>query len=123
MKTDFNPTLANGFRLCGKGICIFCQKTIAVLKRANLQSHHERLHPDFSVAYPHSSDLRSQKVQTLLGFTASNPCSTAMLKALAILPRPHSESLGILQKERGCYRGRISQKYIYGLCRIAVFGF
>ncbi|KAK9977291.1 hypothetical protein ABG768_019112 [Culter alburnus] len=65
----FNPAWQMDFAFAeigGKPMCLICQKTIAVLKRANLQRHHEQLHPDFSVAYPQSSDLRSQKVQTLL---------------------------------------------------------
>jgi len=49
----------------------YLQKTIAVLKRANLQRHHEQLHPEFKAAYPPDSDLRRTKLQTLLdGFQA-----------------------------------------------------
>ena len=42
------------------------KKTIAVLKRANLQRHHEQLHPEIKAAYPPDSDLRRTKLQTLL---------------------------------------------------------
>ncbi len=66
----------------GKPICLICQKTVAVLKRANLQRHHEQLHPDFTVAYPLSSDLRRQKVQTLLsGFHAQRSIFRGIVKS------------------------------------------
>ncbi|XP_073668196.1 general transcription factor II-I repeat domain-containing protein 2-like [Paramisgurnus dabryanus] len=64
----FNPAWESEFAFLevkGKPVCLICQKTIAVLKRANLQRHHEQLHPDFKDVYPPDSNLRKHKIQTL----------------------------------------------------------
>lgn len=66
----FNPAWEMEFAFAeihGKPMCLICQKAIAVSKRANLQQHHEQLHPEFKDAYPPYSGLRRNKIQTLLG--------------------------------------------------------
>ena len=66
----------------GIPMCLICQKTIAVLKRANLQRNHEQLHPEFKAAYPLDSDLRRTKLQTLLdGFQAQQSIVRDMVKS------------------------------------------
>ena len=66
----------------GKPICLICQKRITVLKRANLQRHHEQLHPEFKAAYPRDSNLRRKKLQKLLdGFQAQQSFFCNMVKS------------------------------------------
>jgi len=66
----------------GKPMCLICQKTIAVLKRANLQRHREQPHPEFKAAYPPDSDLRRTKPQALLdGFQVQQSIFRNMVKS------------------------------------------
>jgi len=80
-----NPAWAREFGFAevhGKPMCFICQQTITVLKRANLQRHHEQLHPEFKAAYPPDSDLRRKKLQTLLcGFQAKQSIFHNMVKS------------------------------------------
>uniref|UniRef100_H3AEH0 SPIN-DOC-like zinc-finger domain-containing protein n=1 Tax=Latimeria chalumnae TaxID=7897 RepID=H3AEH0_LATCH len=50
----------------GKPMCLVCQKTVSVLKKANLQHHHETCHPEFNQFYPTGSNLRKDKVRNLV---------------------------------------------------------
>jgi len=80
-----NPAWVRDFGFAevhGKPMCLIFQKIIAVLKRANLQRHHEQLHPEFKAAYPPDSDLRRTKLQTLLdGFQAQQSIFRNVVKS------------------------------------------
>uniref|UniRef100_K7G7Y3 SPIN-DOC-like zinc-finger domain-containing protein n=1 Tax=Pelodiscus sinensis TaxID=13735 RepID=K7G7Y3_PELSI len=65
----FNPVwiMEFGFvEINGKSMCLLCQKTIAVLKKTNLQWHHESCHPEFKDSYPPDSNEGYQTQQDML---------------------------------------------------------
>jgi len=81
----FNPAWVREFSIGevhGKPMCFIYQKTITVLKWANLQRHHQQLHPEFKAASPPGRDLRRKKLQTLLdGFQAKQSICRNMVKS------------------------------------------
>ena len=92
----------------GKPICLICQKTITMLKQANLQRHHEQLHPEFKAAYPHDSDLRRKNFKHCsMGFKPTNSFCTIWLNAMTPRLKPHSKLPGILPKKKPATEGEL----------------
>jgi len=90
-------------------MCFICQKTITVLKRANLQHHHEQLHPEFKAAYPSDGNLRRKKLQALLdGFQAKQSTFRNMVKSNDNETEASFKIAWNIAKEKTCYRGRAS---------------
>lgn len=49
-----------------KPVCLLCQKQ-SIPKRANLQRHHDSCHKDFKVDYPTGSNIRKDRICSLIG--------------------------------------------------------
>ena len=48
-----------------KLVCLICQNSISVLKKANLQRHYTSMHGDFDKHYPIGTKVREDKVVAL----------------------------------------------------------
>ena len=66
---QFNPDWEHEFvfvEIESKPFCLLCKKFVSVLKKSNLQRHHETCHPEFVKAYAQGSTLRTDKITSLL---------------------------------------------------------
>lgn len=49
-----------------KPLCLICQRTISVPKRENVKRHHDTCHSEFSETYPLGSNVRKDKIRSLV---------------------------------------------------------
>lgn len=47
-------------------VCLICNKTVAIVKSANLKRHYETTHQQFHKNFPLGSEARKEKLQTSL---------------------------------------------------------
>ena len=49
-----------------KPVCLLCQRPIAAAKRDNIKRHHTTLHGDFADEYPPGTNIRKDKIRSLI---------------------------------------------------------